>query len=32
MAHQDDKVDVDVVGTKTLPNEPFLVSREKDLI
>ncbi len=32
MAHQDDKVDVDVVGTKTLPNEPFLVSRERDLI
>ncbi len=31
MAHEDDKV-VDVVGTKTLENEPFLVSRERDLI
>jgi len=32
MAHQDDKVVVDVVGTKTLQNEPFLALRERDLI
>jgi hypothetical protein len=32
MAHQDDKVVVDVVGIETLQTEPFLASREKDLI
>jgi hypothetical protein len=31
MACEDDKVE-DVVGTKTLENEPFLASRERDLI
>jgi hypothetical protein len=31
IAHQDDKV-VDVVGIATLENEPFLASRERDLI
>jgi hypothetical protein len=32
MACQDYKVVVDVVGTKTLQNVPFLVSNERDLI
>ncbi len=31
MTHEDDKV-VDVVSTKTLENEPFLASKERDLI
>jgi hypothetical protein len=31
MAHEDDKVVVDVVGIETLENEPFL-TRERDLI
>ncbi len=31
IAHEDDKV-VDVVGIATLENEPFLASRERDLI
>jgi hypothetical protein len=31
MAPEDDEV-VDVVGIETLENEPFLTSRERDLI
>jgi hypothetical protein len=30
MAHQDDKVVVDVVCIETLYNEPFFASRERD--
>jgi hypothetical protein len=32
MAHQDDKVVLDVVRTETLHNEPFFASKERDLI
>ncbi len=32
MACKDDKVVVDVVSTKMLQNEPFVTSKERDLI
>jgi hypothetical protein len=32
LAHKDDKVVVDVVGTNKLQNEPFLTSKKRELI